>query len=50
MDTSYPQVQLALDFANLAQALRVAHEAWEGGIRRLEAGTPLIDRAAGLRG
>lgn len=38
----YPQVQLALDFANLSQALRAAHEAWEGGIRRLEAGTPLI--------
>ncbi|MBU0610732.1 MAG: orotidine 5'-phosphate decarboxylase, partial [Armatimonadetes bacterium] len=31
-----------LDFANLAQALRVAHEAWAGGVRRLEAGTPLI--------
>lgn len=42
MDTSYPQVQLALDFANLSQALRVAQEAWEGGVRRLEAGTPLI--------
>ncbi len=42
MDTTYPQLQLALDFANLAQALRVAHEAWEGGVRRLEAGTPLI--------
>jgi len=42
MDTHYPQVQLALDFANLAQALRVAHEAWDGGVRRLEAGTPLI--------
>lgn len=42
METGYPQLQLALDFANLAQALRVAHEAWEGGVRRLEAGTPLI--------
>jgi len=42
MDTSYPQLQLALDFANFAQALRVAHEAWAGGVRRLEAGTPLI--------
>jgi 3-hexulose-6-phosphate synthase/6-phospho-3-hexuloisomerase len=38
----YPEVQLALDFANFSQALRVAHEAWEGGVRRLEAGTPLI--------
>jgi len=42
MNASYPQLQLALDFANLAQALRVAHEAWAGGVRRLEAGTPLI--------
>jgi 3-hexulose-6-phosphate synthase/6-phospho-3-hexuloisomerase len=42
MDTSYPQLQLALDFANFAQAQRVAREAWEGGVRRLEAGTPLI--------
>jgi 3-hexulose-6-phosphate synthase/6-phospho-3-hexuloisomerase len=42
MDTTYPQLQLALDFANLSQALRVAHEAWAGGVRRLEAGTPLI--------
>ncbi|MEN6549263.1 MAG: 3-hexulose-6-phosphate synthase [Armatimonadia bacterium] len=48
MDTSYPQVQLALDFANLAQALRVAHEAWDGGVRRLEAGTPLI-KSEGLQ-
>jgi len=36
------ELQLALDFANLSQALRVAREAWEGGVRRLEAGTPLI--------
>ncbi len=36
------ELQLALDFANLSQALRAAHEAWEGGVRRLEAGTPLI--------
>ncbi|MEI6503037.1 MAG: orotidine 5'-phosphate decarboxylase / HUMPS family protein, partial [Armatimonadota bacterium] len=42
MDTIAPQIQLALDFANLSQALRVAHEAWDGGVRRLEAGTPLI--------
>lgn len=39
---AYPEVQLALDFANFSQALRVAREAWEGGVRRLEAGTPLI--------
>ncbi len=36
------QLQLALDFANLSQALRAAREAWDGGVRRLEAGTPLI--------
>ncbi len=40
--TSEVQLQLALDFANLSQALRVAKEAWEGGVRRIEAGTPLI--------
>lgn len=39
---AYPEVQVALDFANFAQALRVAREAWDGGVRRLEAGTPLI--------
>ncbi len=40
--TGEVQLQLALDFANLSQALRVAKEAWEGGVRLLEAGTPLI--------
>ena len=35
-------LQLALDFANLSQALRVAREAVEGGAQWLEAGTPLI--------
>ncbi len=42
MDTTYPVVQLALDFINLAQALRVAHEAVAAGPLWLEAGTPLI--------
>ncbi|NLW50364.1 MAG: bifunctional hexulose-6-phosphate synthase/ribonuclease regulator [Candidatus Brocadiaceae bacterium] len=37
-----PVVQLALDFVNLEQALRAAREAYAGGIRWLEAGTPLI--------
>jgi len=37
-----PVLQLALDFVNLAQALRVAREAVRGGVRWLEAGTPLI--------
>jgi len=36
------ELQLALDFINLEQALRAAREAVAGGVRRLEAGTPLI--------
>lgn len=42
-----PVVQLALDFLNIDQALRVAREAVAGGIDWLEAGTPLI-KAEGL--
>jgi 3-hexulose-6-phosphate synthase/6-phospho-3-hexuloisomerase len=37
-----PVLQLALDFVNLDQALRVAREAVAGGAEWLEAGTPLI--------
>jgi len=37
-----PVLQLALDFVNLEQALRAAREAYAGGVRWLEAGTPLI--------
>jgi 3-hexulose-6-phosphate synthase/6-phospho-3-hexuloisomerase len=37
-----PVLQLALDFVNLDQALRVAREAVAGGVEWLEAGTPLI--------
>jgi 3-hexulose-6-phosphate synthase/6-phospho-3-hexuloisomerase len=37
-----PILQLALDFVNLDQALRVAREAVAGGVEWLEAGTPLI--------
>jgi len=37
-----PVLQLALDFVNLEQALRAAREAVAGGVRCLEAGTPLI--------
>lgn len=37
-----PVLQLALDFVNLKRALKVAHEAVEGGVDWLEAGTPLI--------
>ena len=42
MDTTGPILQVALDFANLSQALRVAEEAVAGGAQWLEAGTPLI--------
>jgi len=37
-----PVLQLALDFANISQALRAAREAVAGGAQWLEAGTPLI--------
>jgi 3-hexulose-6-phosphate synthase/6-phospho-3-hexuloisomerase len=37
-----PTLQLALDFVNLSQALRVAREAAQAGELWLEAGTPLI--------
>jgi 3-hexulose-6-phosphate synthase/6-phospho-3-hexuloisomerase len=37
-----PVLQVALDFLNLSQALRVAREAVAGGADWLEAGTPLI--------
>jgi 3-hexulose-6-phosphate synthase/6-phospho-3-hexuloisomerase len=37
-----PLLQLALDEANLAQALRVAREAVPAGVDLIEAGTPLI--------
>jgi 3-hexulose-6-phosphate synthase/6-phospho-3-hexuloisomerase len=42
-----PVIQLALDFANAEQALRVAGEALPAGIPWVEAGTPLI-KAEGL--
>jgi 3-hexulose-6-phosphate synthase/6-phospho-3-hexuloisomerase len=48
MDTSGPILQVALDFANLSQALRVAEEAVAGGAQWLEAGTPLI-KSEGLQ-
>ncbi len=41
MDTSLI-LQVALDFANLSRALKVAEEAVLGGVDWLEAGTPLI--------
>lgn len=37
-----PVLQVALDFVNLAQALRAAEEAVAGGAEWVEAGTPLI--------
>jgi 3-hexulose-6-phosphate synthase/6-phospho-3-hexuloisomerase len=42
MEQTGPILQVALDFANLSQALRVAEEAVAGGAQWLEAGTPLI--------
>ena len=42
MDTSFPVLQLALDFINLSQAMRAAEEAVQAGDIWLEAGTPLI--------
>ncbi len=42
-----PTLQVALDYINLSQALRCAREAYAGGARWLEAGTPLI-KAEGL--
>ena len=48
MDTSGPLLQVALDFANLSQALRLAEEAVAGGAQWLEAGTPLI-KSEGLQ-
>jgi 3-hexulose-6-phosphate synthase/6-phospho-3-hexuloisomerase len=47
LEVREPTLQVALDFVNLSQALRCAHEAYEGGARWLEAGTPLI-KAEGL--
>ncbi len=37
-----PELQVALDFVNLSQAMRAAREAVAGGVDRVEAGTPLI--------
>jgi 3-hexulose-6-phosphate synthase/6-phospho-3-hexuloisomerase len=48
MEASGPILQVALDFANLSQALRVAEEAVAGGAQWLEAGTPLI-KSEGLQ-
>jgi len=42
MPSTYPVLQLALDFANLSQAMRAAKEAVQAGSIWLEAGTPLI--------
>ncbi len=36
------KLQLALDFVELKRAIKVAHEAVEGGVDWIEAGTPLI--------
>ena len=41
-DRRLPTIQVALDFLEIARALRSAREAARGGAKRLEAGTPLI--------
>ncbi len=38
----YPTLQLALDFLELSRALKVAREAYKGGVTWIEAGTPLV--------
>ena len=38
----WPKIQVALDFTDLNQALRVARMVYQGGADWLEAGTPLI--------
>ena len=37
-----PILQVALDFLELSRALKAAREAWKGGARWIEAGTPLV--------
>lgn len=37
-----PVLQVALDFLELSRALKAAREAWKGGVRWIEAGTPLV--------
>jgi 3-hexulose-6-phosphate synthase/6-phospho-3-hexuloisomerase len=38
----YPVLQVALDFLELGRALQLAREAYRGGARWIEAGTPLV--------
>lgn len=45
---TWPQVQVALDFTDLDQAIRVAKEAVSAGVRWIETGTPLI-KSEGIR-
>lgn len=47
MSAEGPVLQVALDFINLQQALRVAEEAAEGGASWMEVGTPLV-KAEGM--
>lgn len=47
MQKRKPILQIALDFVNLARALKLAEEAVDGGADFLEAGTPLI-KSVGL--
>jgi 3-hexulose-6-phosphate synthase/6-phospho-3-hexuloisomerase len=40
--TDQPVLQVALDMLNMHRAIQIAHEAVEGGVDWIEAGTPLI--------
>jgi 3-hexulose-6-phosphate synthase / 6-phospho-3-hexuloisomerase len=48
MKRSWPQVQVALDFLDLQEALPIARQAAAAGIGWIEAGTPLI-KSEGMR-
>ncbi len=48
MKQTWPQVQVALDFVRLGDALRVARMAVSSGVGWVEAGTPLI-KSEGMR-
>jgi 3-hexulose-6-phosphate synthase/6-phospho-3-hexuloisomerase len=44
----YPIIQIALDFKNLKDALKIANECYKAGIEWIEAGTPLI-KSVGIK-
>ena len=46
--SKYPILQVALDFKNLKDALKIAKECYKAGIEWIEAGTPLI-KSVGIK-